>query len=143
MGPFYWVTPLCSVVVNGGMGVGMMFHSGKRLNFLWNIGSISAVSIVLQVISGLIISMTMWSFLGSFDMMGAQHVHLMRVEMVRYIHANICSLVFMVILVHLRRNVVICISMQVNTWKIGVGMLIISIGAAFFGYVIPWGQMSL
>lgn len=70
-------------------------------------------------------------------MIGAQHTSLMGAELVRYAHANVCSLVFMLILIHLGRNLTISMLTQVNTWKVGVGILMIAIGAAFFGYVIP------
>lgn len=60
----------------------------------------------------------------------------------RYVHANMCSLVFFVLWLHWLRGYVIGSTGKQDLWKSRFVMFALAIGSAFLGYVLPWGQMS-
>lgn len=62
----------------------------------------------------------------------------------RYMHANGASMFFLVVYVHIFRNLYYgSFSYPRNIlWCTGVIILLIMILTAFMGYVLPWGQMS-
>lgn len=60
----------------------------------------------------------------------------------RLIHRNTASFVFVVLFVHFFRGMVQASFYLVFPWLRGWLLMILTIGAAFLGYVLPWGQMS-
>ena len=60
----------------------------------------------------------------------------------RLIHINGASFYFLVIYIHIRQNIFYCSYKLNRVWGIGIIILLISIAAAFIGYVLPWGQIS-
>ena len=64
--------------------------------------------------------------------------------MIRYIHSNTASLFFAVIYIHVARGFWYGSyrAPRTLTWNIGVILLILLMGTAFMGYVLPYGQMS-
>jgi ubiquinol-cytochrome c reductase cytochrome b subunit len=65
--------------------------------------------------------------------------------LLRYIHANVASFFFIFVYGHIGRNLYYGSykSPRVLPWSIGVIMLVLMMGIAFLGYVLPYGQMSL
>lgn len=65
--------------------------------------------------------------------------------LMRYIHANVASFFFIFVYGHIGRNLYYGSykSPRVLPWSIGVIMLVLMMGIAFLGYVLPYGQMSL
>ena len=63
----------------------------------------------------------------------------------RYIHANGASFFFILVYLHIGRNLYYGSyrSPRGLLWLIGVSIYLIMMGTAFIGYVLPWGQMSL
>ena len=74
--------------------------------------------------------------------------HIMRdVEggwLLRYTHANGASLFFLVVYLHIFRNLYYSSysTPRELVWCLGVVILLLMIITAFIGYVLPWGQMS-
>lgn len=62
--------------------------------------------------------------------------------LVRSIHANGASMFFVCLYVHTGRGLYYGSYRYVETWLVGVTLLLITIITAFLGYVLPWGQMS-
>jgi ubiquinol-cytochrome c reductase cytochrome b subunit len=64
---------------------------------------------------------------------------------VRYTHANTASFFFIFVYFHVARGLYYGSyrSPRVLLWSIGVVMLVMMMGIAFLGYVLPYGQMSL
>ena len=62
----------------------------------------------------------------------------------RYMHANGASMFFIVVYAHLLRGIYYGSYMKPRglLWASGVVLLILMMGTAFTGYVLPWGQMS-
>jgi ubiquinol-cytochrome c reductase cytochrome b subunit len=65
--------------------------------------------------------------------------------MIRYIHANVASFFFIFVYLHIGRGLYYGSykSPRVLPWSIGVIILVLMMGIAFLGYVLPYGQMSL
>jgi len=64
---------------------------------------------------------------------------------VRYTHANTASFFFIFVYLHIARGLYYGSyrSPRVLPWSIGVVILVLMMGTAFLGYVLPYGQMSL
>jgi ubiquinol-cytochrome c reductase cytochrome b subunit len=64
---------------------------------------------------------------------------------VRYIHANVASFFFIFVYAHIARGMFYSSHREPRylVWTIGVIILILMMGTAFLGYVLPYGQMSL
>eukprot|EP00977_Amphora_coffeiformis_P029954 scaffold43698_cov2413-Amphora_coffeaeformis.AAC.6 len=63
---------------------------------------------------------------------------------IRYIHANGASMFFIVVYAHIGRGLYYGSYMEPREllWCSGVMLLLLMMGTAFTGYVLPWGQMS-
>lgn len=61
---------------------------------------------------------------------------------IRTIHSNGASLFFFFLYLHIGRGIYYQSYKFIETWRIGVILFLITIGTAFLGYVIPWGQIS-
>ena len=64
--------------------------------------------------------------------------------LIRYIHANGASMFFIVVYAHICRGLYYGSYMNPREllWCSGVILLLLMMGTAFTGYVLPWGQMS-
>lgn len=62
--------------------------------------------------------------------------------MLRMLHANGARLFFVCLYIHAGRGLYFSSYRLTETWGIGVVILLAVIGAAFLGYVLPWGQIS-
>lgn len=62
--------------------------------------------------------------------------------LVRIIHLNGASLFFLFLFLHLGRGLFFQSFKLSKTWLSGVTIILVVIGTAFLGYVLPWGQMS-
>jgi len=65
--------------------------------------------------------------------------------MLRYIHANGASMFFIAVYIHMFRGMYYGSykAPREVLWILGVIIYILMMAAAFMGYVLPWGQMSL
>lgn len=62
--------------------------------------------------------------------------------LLRKVHAKGASMFFICIYFHMGRGLYYGSYVNAVTWNIGVVLFLLSILTAFFGYVLPWGQMS-
>lgn len=62
--------------------------------------------------------------------------------LIRRIHANRASLLFVCLYLHVGRGLYFKSYKNKETWLIGVTLLFLMILTAFMGYVLPWGQIS-
>lgn len=65
--------------------------------------------------------------------------------LIRYIHLNGVSMFFIVVYAHICMGLYYGFYMKPREllWCSGVVLLLLMMGTAFTGYVLPWGQMSL
>jgi len=61
---------------------------------------------------------------------------------IRLIHTNGASIFFFCLYLHTFRGMYYTSYSLTQTWSIGVTLIILVIGTAFIGYVLPWGQIS-
>lgn len=61
---------------------------------------------------------------------------------IRYMHANGASLFFICLYLHVGRGIYYRSFLFKHTWLVGVTILLMTIAAAFLGYVLPVNQIS-
>ena len=64
--------------------------------------------------------------------------------LIRYIHANGASMFFLAVYIHMFRGLYYGSykAPREVIWILGVLIYLLMMATAFFGYVLPWGQMS-
>lgn len=117
-----------------------------NLSYAWNGGSLLATCLGIQIVTGIILAM---HYTPNVDLAFVSVEHIMRDVnygwMIRYIHANVASFFFIFVYLHIGRGMYYGSykSPRVLPWSIGVIILVLMMGIAFLGYVLPYGQMSL
>jgi len=117
-----------------------------NLSYAWNFGSLLAVCLGTQIITGVLLAM---HYTPQVDLAFISVEHIMRDVnygwLLRYTHANVASFFFIFVYGHIGRNLYYGSfkAPRVLPWSIGVIMLVLMMGIAFLGYVLPYGQMSL
>jgi len=118
----------------------------SNISYLWNFGSLLAVCLVIQIITGITLAMHYnSSVLEAFNSIE----HIMRDVnngwLIRYLHANTASAFFFLVYLHIGRGMYYGSYKSPRTlvWVIGTIILIVMIATGFLGYVLPYGQMSL
>ena len=121
------------------------FPTPKNLNYWWTFGGILAFCLATQIITGIVLAMHyVPSGEGAFN--SVQHI--MRDVnygwLIRYIHANGASMFFLAVYIHMFRGLYYGSAKAPREllWLIGCAIYVCMMAAAFFGYVLPWGQMS-
>jgi quinol-cytochrome oxidoreductase complex cytochrome b subunit len=115
------------------------------LTYAWSFGSLAGISLVIQIISGLFLSM---HYTAHIDFAFSSVEYIMRDVkngwLIRYIHANGASMFFMVVYGHMCRGLYYgsYIEPRQSLWCSGVVLFLLMMATAFTGYVLPWGQMS-
>lgn len=114
-----------------------------NLTSLWNMGSLLSICLVIQLITGILLassyrpSMSERFYIVNFITENSDKGWL-----IRYIHANGASLFFICIYIHIGRGLYYKSFRLVHTWIVGVTIIIITMAAAFLGYVLPVNQIS-
>jgi len=117
-----------------------------NISYLWNFGSLLGLCLIIQILTGVFLAM---HYVPNIDLAFSSVEHIMRDVnngwLIRYIHANVASFFFICVYAHIGRGLYYGSykSPRVLLWSIGVIILILMIGTAFLGYVLPYGQMSL
>jgi ubiquinol-cytochrome c reductase cytochrome b subunit len=118
----------------------------SNISYLWNFGSLLLVCLVIQIITGVTLAMHYSpNVLEAFNSIE----HIMRDVnngwLVRYLHSNTASAFFFLVYLHIGRGMYYGSYRAPRTlvWAIGTVILILMMGTAFLGYVLPYGQMSL
>ena len=123
----------------------VFYPTPASLSYAWSFGSLAGLSLVIQMMSGLLLSMfylgdTRYAFISvEFIMRDGNYGWLMR-----YVHSNGASMFFIVVYAHILRGLYYGSYMAPRqlVWCSGVILLILMMATAFTGYVLPWSQMS-
>jgi ubiquinol-cytochrome c reductase cytochrome b subunit len=116
------------------------------LTYAWSFGSLAGITLVIQMISGIFLSM---HYTPNIELAFSSIEYIMRDVhngwLLRYIHANGASMFFIVVYAHVCRGLYYGSYMEPRQllWCSGVVLLLLMMATAFTGYVLPWGQMSL
>jgi ubiquinol-cytochrome c reductase cytochrome b subunit len=117
-----------------------------NLSYLWNFGSLLAVCLIIQILTGAFLAM---HYTPNVDLAFNSVEHIMRDVnngwLIRYTHANVASFFFIFVYMHIGRGLYYSSykSPRILVWSIGVIILVLMMAIAFLGYVLPYGQMSL
>lgn len=121
------------------------YYAPKNFNFWYYFGVLSLVMLVNQLITGIWLAM---SYNPSADGAFASIEYIMRDVnlgwLIRYMHAVGASFFFIVIYLHMFRALLYGSYRKPRelVWLIGMSIFLCLIAEAFFGYLLPWGNMS-
>jgi ubiquinol-cytochrome c reductase cytochrome b subunit len=121
------------------------YYAPKNFNFWYYFGALSLVVLVLQIFTGIFLTM---NYKPSEAEAFASVEYIMRdVEwgwLIRYLHSTGASAFFIVVYLHMFRALLYSSYKQPRELIWIFGMLIYAslMAEAFFGYVLPWGNMS-
>jgi len=121
------------------------YYAPKNFNFWYYFGSLALLVLVLQIVTGIFLTMNYkpdaaYAF-GSVE-------YIMRdVDygwLVRYMHSTGASAFFVVVYLHMCRGLMYGSYRKPRelTWIFGMLIYLALMAEAFFGYLLPWGQMS-
>ena len=123
----------------------LKFPTPKNLNWMWIWGIVLAVFLVIQLVTGIVLSM---HYVPNADLAFASVERIMRDVnsgwLLRYIHFNGASMFFLAVYLHIFRGLYYGSykAPREITWIIGILIYLAMMATAFMGYVLPWGQMS-
>lgn len=118
--------------------------SPSSISFMWNLGFLLGITLSLQIITGLILSI-----IYNAQTENAFKVIVMIIRdantgwATRMIHTNRASLFFILLYIHTARGIYFnSAPNKKKVWVSGLVIMLSVIATAFLGYVLPWGQMS-
>nr|YP_004222123.1 cytochrome b [Myomyrus macrops]BAJ54245.1 cytochrome b [Myomyrus macrops] len=115
----------------------------SNISAWWNYGSLLGLCLVTQILTGLFLAM---HYTSDISMAFSSVAHICRDVnygwLIRNLHANGASFFFICIYLHVARGLYYGSYLYMETWNIGVILLLLVMMTAFVGYVLPWGQMS-
>ena len=121
------------------------YYAPKNMG-LWSIfGSLALVVLIIQIVSGLWLAM---AYKPSAAEAFASVEYIMRDVnwgwLLRYIHSTGASFFFILVYLHMFRGLMwgSYKNPRELLWIIGVVIYLAMMATAFFGYLLPWGQMS-
>lgn len=123
----------------------IIYGSPANFSYWWNFGSMALICLILQIATGVFLAMHYKSDLNlAFASVDYICRNVQYGWLIRYLHSNGASVFFLVVYLHMLRNIVFGSFNYPRQllWGSGVVILILMIATAFLGYVLPWGQMS-
>ena len=121
------------------------YYAPKNFNFWYFFGVLSMVVLVNQLVTGIWLTMM---FNPSSEGAFASVEYIMRdVEggwLIRYMHSTGASAFFVVVYLHMFRGLLYGSYKKPRelVWLIGMGIYLCLMAEGFFGYLLPWGNMS-
>ncbi|HTO44988.1 MAG TPA: cytochrome bc complex cytochrome b subunit [Burkholderiales bacterium] len=121
------------------------YYAPKNFNFWYYFGSLALFVLVIQIVSGIFLTM---NYKPDAQQAFQSVEYIMRdVEwgwLIRYIHSTGASMFFIVIYLHMFRGLLYGSYRKPREllWLFGVFIYLCLMAEAFFGYLLPWGQMS-
>nr|YP_010134457.1 cytochrome b [Dausara latiterminalis]QWM93947.1 cytochrome b [Dausara latiterminalis] len=127
-------------IINGSL---IDLPSPTNISSLWNFGSLLAMCLIIQIITGLFLTMY---YTANIELAFYSVNYICRNVnygwLIRTLHANGASFFFICIYIHIGRGIYYESFNLKMTWMVGVIILFLLMATAFMGYVLPWGQMS-
>lgn len=121
------------------------YYVPKNLNFWYFFGSLALVVFANQIITGIWLTMF---YTPSAEQAFSSVEFIMRDInygwLLRYMHSTGASAFFIVIYLHMFRGLLYGSykAPRELIWLIGMALFLLLMAEAFFGYLLPWGQMS-
>jgi ubiquinol-cytochrome c reductase cytochrome b subunit len=121
------------------------YMAPKNFNFWYYMGSLALLVLVIQVLSGILLTM---HYKPSAAEAFASVEYIMRdVDwgwLIRYMHTTGASFFFILIYLHMFRSLLYGSHKAPREllWVFGMFIYVALMAEAFLGYILPWGQMS-
>jgi ubiquinol-cytochrome c reductase cytochrome b subunit len=121
------------------------YYAPKNFNFWYFFGSFALVVLVIQIVTGIFLVMH-YKPDARFAFESVEYI--MRDVpggwFIRYMHSTGASFFFIVVYLHMFRGLLYGSYRKPRelVWIIGCLIFLCLMGEAFFGYLLPWGQMS-
>jgi ubiquinol-cytochrome c reductase cytochrome b subunit len=121
------------------------YYAPKNFNFWYYFGSLALLVLVIQVVSGIFLTM---NYKPDAREAFASVEYIMRDVpggwLIRYIHSTGASFFFITVYLHMARGLIYGSYRRPREllWIFGVVIYLALMAEAFFGYLLPWGQMS-
>ena len=121
------------------------YYAPKNFNFWYFFGSLAMVVLVIQFVSGIFLTM---HYKPDADQAFASVEYIMRDVpwgwVIRYVHSTGASMFFVVVYLHMFRGLIYGSYRKPREllWIVGMLIYLCLMAEAFFGYLLPWGQMS-
>ena len=121
------------------------YYAPKNMNFWYYFGSLALVMLVIQILSGLFLTMNYKP--SSADAFGSVEYIMRDVEwgwLIRYMHSTGASAFFIVVYLHMFRALLYGSYQKPREllWIFGMLIYFALMAEGFFGYLLPWGNMS-
>ncbi|MDC1311177.1 cytochrome b N-terminal domain-containing protein [Burkholderiales bacterium] len=121
------------------------YYAPKNFNFWYFFGGLAIFVLGIQILSGIFLTM---HYKPDADKAFASVEYIMRDVplgwLIRYVHSTGASLFFVVIYLHMFRALLYGSYRKPREllWIFGMVIYLCLMAEAFFGYLLPWGQMS-
>ena len=123
----------------------MDFPTPKNLNYWWTFGAILAIMLVIQIVTGIVLAMHFTPHASmAFDSVELIKRDVSGGRLIQAVHSTGASMFFLAVYIHIFRGLYFGSykAPREILWILGVLILLLMMATAFFGYVLPWGQMS-
>ena len=121
------------------------YYAPKNFNFWYYFGSLAMLVLVMQIVTGIFLTM---HYKPDAAQAFASVEYIMRDVpagwLIRYMHSTGASFFFIVIYLHMFRGLMYGSYRKPREliWIFGMLVYLCLMAEAFFGYLLPWGQMS-
>jgi ubiquinol-cytochrome c reductase cytochrome b subunit len=121
------------------------YYAPRNFNFWYFFGSLALAVLILQIVTGVLLAM---NYKPDAELAFASVEYIMRDVwggwFVRYMHSTGASMFFVVIYLHMFRGLLYGSYRNPREliWIFGMIIFLAMMATAFFGYLLPWGQMS-
>ena len=121
------------------------YYAPKNFNFWYIFGSLAMLVLVLQIVTGIFLTM---HYKPDAGMAFNSVEYIMREVpwgwLVRYMHSTGASAFFIIVYLHMTRALLYGSYRKPREliWLFGFAIFLCLMAEAFFGYLLPWGQMS-
>ena len=121
------------------------YYAPKNFNFWYYFGSLAMFVLVLQIVTGIVLTM---NYKPDAAQAFASVEYIMREVpwgwWIRYMHSTGASFFFICVYLHMFRALLYGSYRQPREllWIFGMLIFLCLMAEAFFGYLLPWGQMS-
>lgn len=121
------------------------YYAPKNFNFWYIFGSLALLVLVIQIVTGIFLVM---HYKPDANLAFASVEYIMRDVpwgwLIRYMHSTGASAFFVVVYLHMFRGLLYGSYRKPRelVWIFGCLIFLCLMAEAFFGYLLPWGQMS-
>ncbi len=121
------------------------YYAPKNFNFWYYFGSLALVVLVIQIVTGIFLTMNYKP--AAADAFASVEYIMRDVEwgwLIRYMHSTGASAFFIVVYLHMFRALMYGSHKNPRelVWIFGMLIYLCLMAEAFFGYLLPWGNMS-